>query len=204
MYNKGDLLKQGWHWEPSGGGIYSESSRALAKLWSALMLYLPFLFLPTTDWPMNTAAHRGWPWYPGNKPDSNSQLCAGKRGPLSHYSLIIPFTMKNLHMDNDYFPNCGCSIWKIRGRQLSTGSTFVGLWCQSEKICTMNIQTQKSSHWCDGKMTCLKFETAVDKTISAWGSFNSSSFHHSMWSFSGDGLSQKLNFISSEPWFIRW
>lgn len=131
VYNKGDLLKQGWHWEPSGGRIYLESSRALAKLWSALVLYLPFLFLPITDWPMNTAAHRGWPWYPGNraKPDSSSQLCAGRRGPLSHCSLIISFTMKYLHMDNDYFPNGGCSICKIiRGRQLNPGSRFIGFW----------------------------------------------------------------------------
>lgn len=88
VYNKGDLLKQGWHWEPSGGGIYLESSRALAKLWSALVLYLPFLFLPTTDWPVNTATHRGWPWYPGNraKPDSNSQLA---RGALSLTTLSL-------------------------------------------------------------------------------------------------------------------
>lgn len=97
VYNKGDLLKQGWHWEPGGGGIYLESSRALAKLWSALVLRLPFLCLPTTDWPMNTAAHRGWPWCLGNRaePDSNSRFAGRQDGPLFHHAHY--FKMKCLY-----------------------------------------------------------------------------------------------------------
>lgn len=35
--------------------------------------------------------------------------------------------------------NGGCSVWKIRSRQLNTGSRFVGFWYWSEKVCTLTI-----------------------------------------------------------------
>lgn len=126
VYNKGDLLKQGWHWDPSGGGIYLESSRALAKLWSALVLCLPILFLQTMDWPVNAADHRRWPWYPGYKPASKCQLCASKRGLFPHLSstspllIHLPWSNPGWTVTGDWFGIC-----KIKGVCVFKGELLI-------------------------------------------------------------------------------
>ena len=143
VYNKGDLLKQGWHWEPSGGGIYLENSRALAKLWSALVLYPPltptplfFLFLPTTGCPKGHRRPQGVTlvsWQQGQAWLQLPDCVQAKRGPLS---LIIPslfhLPWNTVPTDGQWLFSCSandvCSVCEVRSRALNAGYTFVGFW----------------------------------------------------------------------------
>lgn len=129
VYNKGDLLKQGWHWEPSGGGIYLESSRALAKLWSALVLYLPFCLSPNHRLANEHCRPRGVTLVSRQQGQAWLQLpvvCRQEGPSLFHYALIISFTMKyGQHIWTIItFPMTGGVFGKKRGGQLNTRSRF--------------------------------------------------------------------------------
>lgn len=94
LYNKGDLSKQGWHWEPSSGGDLFREQRGSGQTLISTRAQPPCSFSPSHE----HCRPQGVTRFPGNgcSPDSDMQLCAGNGSRLSCYAFIISFTVKYL------------------------------------------------------------------------------------------------------------